>query len=126
KPNDTLQKPSVSNPPKLDPAKAHDPGYIWAIDKEGHLLIGEEVKTGTVESNGREQKLGHPTLTEGGPARIGGEIKHVEGKGWVLNNRSGRFSRHPDRGERRLENAANVFRDLGVEVEPSFDPTYQP
>jgi hypothetical protein len=115
--NPTLQKPGPGNPPKLDPNKE----YIWAIDKDGKLLIGEEVKTGVVETNGYVQKLGHPTLTEGGEARIAGEIRQVNGK-WVINNRSGRYSAHPDRGSDQLKNASGLFEDSGLPVGTDFKP----
>lgn len=58
--------------------------YIWLIDKEGFLCIGKE------KLNSR---MGHPTLTNGMPARIGGEMKfNPSNNTWKINPFSGRYS----------------------------------
>lgn len=60
--------------------------YIWLIDKEGFLCIGIE---------NEDAPLGHPTLTNGMPARIGGELKYILNKNesyWEINSKSGRYS----------------------------------
>jgi len=58
--------------------------YIWVIDKEGFLCIG-------IESELLRQ--GHPTLTDGMPARIGGELVYSATKEkWEVNPFSGRYS----------------------------------
>ena len=58
--------------------------YIWVIDKEGFLCIGRE------EENSRQ---GHPTLTDGMPARIGGQLIYNESiKKWEVDPFSGRYS----------------------------------
>lgn len=71
--------------------------YIWVIDKEGFLCIGKEY-------NGTSQ--GHPTLTSGMPARIGGELKLCE-ENWEINAFSGRYSSEYTNQEKMifLENA---------------------
>lgn len=69
--------------------------YIWLIDKEGFLCIG-------VENNGN----GHPTLTQGKPARIGGELKAVIQKNnkivWKINSKSGRYSKEYTKEKQEL------------------------
>lgn len=69
----------------LDPNLLNNTQYIWLIDKDGFLCIGIE-----------KSKNGHPTLTNGMPARIGGEIKPIlESNGkytWKINSKSGRYS----------------------------------
>lgn len=58
--------------------------YIWLIDKDGFLCITEEREGST---------KGHPTITGGMPARIGGELKFIAKENiWCINNKSGRFS----------------------------------
>lgn len=56
--------------------------YIWVIDKEGYFCIAIE----TVST------IGHPTLTNGEPGRIGGEIYFKDGV-WNINPFSGRYSK---------------------------------
>lgn len=119
KKNPTLQVVQEGKPPTLDPAKGKDPGYIWLIDEEGNMRIAEQVKVGQ-EPDGWPQKLGHPTLVEGEDARIGGELRPKEGGGWTMDNQSGRYSRHADRGAEQLENAAQILRDLGIDVTTNF------
>ncbi|MDN5049331.1 hypothetical protein [Aliarcobacter butzleri] len=67
--------------------------YIWVIDKDGFLCIGIESK-----------KLlgGHPTLTNGMPARIGGELIHIKGNKWEVNSSSGRYSKEYETYEKDI------------------------
>lgn len=84
----------------LNPNLADDTQYIWVIDKDGFLCIGIE-----------KSKNGHPTLTNGMPARIGGELKAVEREQnkyiWKINSKSGRYSSDYGKEEQNkyLENA---------------------
>jgi hypothetical protein len=112
--NSSLQEVGPGKPPNLDPSKE----YIWVIDKDGKFLVAEELPVGTAP-DGFKQKLGHPTLTEGEPARIGGEFRYKDGK-WEMNNKSGRYSNHPDRGPEQLENAANIVKESGMDVNTKF------
>jgi hypothetical protein len=59
--------------------------YIWAINKDGGLLLGHE------ETNKNSDYKGHITLTQGHPARIAGELYYYKNK-WFLNSKSGRYS----------------------------------
>jgi len=58
--------------------------YIWLIDYEGFLCLGKEINN---------SNIGHPTLTDGKPARIGGNICFCKEKDlWYVDPFSGRFS----------------------------------
>lgn len=71
-------------PESLQKDLPSDLGYIWVIDKDGFLCIGKENKI---------KKIGHPTLTGGMPARIGGEIIYDKSsKKWNITPFSGRYS----------------------------------
>ncbi len=59
--------------------------YIWAISKDGFLLIGKEDKDVLSEFKG------HPTLLQGRPGRIAGEL-HFDDSKWLVNSKSGRYS----------------------------------
>jgi len=117
--NPTLQVVQPGSPLVLEPGK----DYIWVVTQDGALVVGEEVKVG--EENGRAQKLGHPTLTDGQPARIGGELRYEDGK-WIINNKSGRYSGHPDRGPEQLDNVAGRFEQAGAHVQPKYLPPPPP
>lgn len=100
---------------ELDDDLSEDSKYIWLIDREGFLCIGEEHK---------DSVNGHPTLTKGKPARIGGELlpkSDEEGKRiWEINTRSGRYSKKYTDGEKErfVKNALNhKFRILFKENE---------
>jgi hypothetical protein len=73
--------------------------YIWVIDKEGYLSIGVE----TIGSG-----IGHPTLTKGMPARIGGELLYENSK-WIINSESGRFSKYEYTNEEREKYISNAM-----------------
>ena len=63
--------------------------------------------------------LGHPTLVDGGKARVAGKIKfNPETKQWRINDRSGRYSRGRSSGERNqiLDNVQKLFNDAGLNV----------
>ena len=91
--------------------------YIWAIDKKGNLRIGVETEVAPGES------LGHPTLTEDGTARVGGEIKfNEESKQWRINDESGRYSRGRKPGKRAeiLNNVHELFDEAGLNVSVKY------
>lgn len=75
--------------------------YIWVIDKEGFLCIGKE-------ENGSSR--GHPTLTDGMPARIGGEVNFNENRQvWEVDPFSGRYSSEYTKEEKK-EYVDNVIK----------------
>ena len=63
---------------KTDDSKSY---LIWAIAKDGALLVGKEI-------DGK----GHPSLTGFKSARIAGELRKIKGDEWVINSKSGRYS----------------------------------
>ena len=58
-----------------------DQKYIWTINKDGFLLIGKEDKDDLSEFKG------HPTLLQGRPGRIAGEL-YFDGTKWLVNSNS--------------------------------------
>lgn len=64
--------------------------YIWLIDHEGTMHIGQDC-----ENSGSQQ--GHPTLNNGKPARIAGELKYCsKRKCWFINTWSAAYSQYLD------------------------------
>ncbi len=63
---------------------------------------------------GTRESFGHVSSTGGRPGRISGEILwDKESKGWVVNNKSGRYSKHnSDRTPQQLANAAKLIRSV--------------
>lgn len=91
---------------------------IWAVLANGTLVLGTEVEVG-VDENGKALKLGHPTLTGATPARIAGELRW-QNQHPVINNKSGRYSAHPDRGPTQLMNAAALWATCGLTVTTKY------
>ncbi len=83
-------------------------GYnlIWLIDANGCLIIGRE-KIGSNQ--------GHPTLTGGDPARIGGEIQK-NGDKWMVNPFSRRYSSEYEK-EDKIKYIDNV---IAYKLKPTF------
>lgn len=66
----------------------HNQAHVWVIDRFGDLIIGEEPADDPA-------RKGHPALTGGQPARLGGEMHYCEADGyWELNTKSGTYSGH--------------------------------
>lgn len=62
--------------------------YIWVINEFGDLVLGEDIV-------GPEENHGHPTLVDGRPARIGGELNYsLSQECWLINLKSGTYSSH--------------------------------
>lgn len=101
----------------LDPSKQ----YIYSVNAEGKFVTGVELKIGRGPNIYDPKKmgdynLGHPTLNNGKPARISGELRYENG-GWVINGNSGRYTKpYADRTPIQLENAATLARSLGLPV----------
>jgi len=91
--------------------------YIWVINKEGDFVLGEDV-------DGDSQKEGHPTLVDGAPARLGGELFYsVNGNVWYINTKSGTYSTHlaedPRLAEKYLETVVrNKLPEQNIEIQP--------
>lgn len=60
---------------------------LWVIDEFGDMIIGDEPEI--------QNKMGHPALTGGVPARLGGELHYQANDDcWEINSRSGTYSTH--------------------------------
>jgi RHS repeat-associated protein len=84
--------------------------YLWVIDESGNLRIGVEAPI----TPGSPNALGHPTLVEGGKARVGGEIRYEDG--WYVNDNSGRYSKGRTREQASvlLDNAHRLMENAGL------------
>lgn len=106
--------------------------YIWAMDGTGAVKMAmEELALRQPDARfggyprrrgyshpAESKKLGHPTLLNGGEARIAGELAFDELGGrlrWVLNANSGRYCRHKPPTENQLGNVSLIFRQLGID-----------
>ncbi|MDD2915832.1 MAG: hypothetical protein PHP70_11005 [Gallionella sp.] len=66
----------------------HGKRYIWVINEFGDLVLGEDI-------NGDGNNHGHPTLVDGRPARLGGELYYSSAEAcWFVNLKSGTYSSH--------------------------------
>jgi hypothetical protein len=73
---------------------------IWAISHEGALLIAEE-----------KSHQGHPCITGMKPARISGELLRTN-TGWVINSKSGRYSKDYQNTGELLINVLEKFKAI--------------
>ncbi len=122
--NPYLQVATKKHKAVLDPTC---PVYDWVIDIKGNLRIISVVphprgrkypdrytrpEDGYTRTRGYVETYGHVSALAGGPGRIGGEIiNDFEKKTWVINNKSGRYSRgNPDRLPRQLLNGAALIQ----------------
>jgi hypothetical protein len=116
--NSAVSEIAIGKVPRFNPALR----YNWLVSEDGRVLAAPEQFV--VENNvplttpdGYPLRMGHPTLIDGGRARIAGELFYVEGRGWVLNNISGRYSLlKADMRPDHLENVASVFRQAGLMI----------
>lgn len=81
---------------------------IWAISRDGALLVGQEV---WIDTGGEMKPCGHPCITKFRPARIAGEL-WKSGDEWLINSRSGRYSTDYEDAEQLLENALQKFQSF--------------
>lgn len=112
--------------------------YIWAMDEAGKIVIAvEELALDRPEADytgyprrrgykhpSEEKKLGHPTLLNGGKARIAGELAFDDdddGLVWVLNANSGRYCKQMPPTNAQIDAVAGVFKGLGVDVKVDYD-----
>lgn len=118
--NPYLQVGSLRHKAVLDPAI---PAYDWVIDTQGDVRIIRTVshprgrtyadtfvrpEDGYRRVHGYIERYGHVSALGGGPGRIGGEIvRDEENSAWIINNKSGRYSKsNPDRTPEVLSRAA--------------------
>jgi len=95
------------DPSALLATLSKDATYLWVIDEDGTLILGREEGHGGVDT--KDKPAGHPSLTKSRAARLGGELKHADGK-WILNTRSATYSNHISTQEVRDAHLSNVIR----------------
>jgi hypothetical protein len=105
----------------------HDKKYIWVINELGDIVIGEDIATGPEESKSFQ---GHPTLIDGKPGRVAGELIYVQAKNaWTINLQSRAYSGHLDR---RSEEARGYLKNVittnlvGLNVQMYNDAQHPP
>jgi hypothetical protein len=101
--------------------------YLWAMGALGSLFVGEEEALGPDPKTGKPLFRSHPLLLGGGPARVCGQLGYdSEDDCFVLDDRSGRYSRYVDRKPEHLEAAAEVFRQSGLNIKTHKHVTDKP
>lgn len=97
--------------------------YIWIINEQGDLVVGRDVET-------EEENLGHPTLNDGRPARLGGELLYIATRNkWLINLRSRTYSSHLIlRSKMRFKYLNNIlqYKFSGLDVEIQEDEIPEP
>jgi len=108
----------------IDPTKS---AYDWCIDEQANLVIIQPVphprgrqysgkfvrpEDGYTKLTGYTEKYGHVSATAGQKARFCGEIVYDKnGERWLVNNKSGRYSKYiDDRTPDKLIYAAKLIR----------------
>jgi alkylated DNA nucleotide flippase Atl1 len=124
--NPYLQVASKEFPAVID---AKGAPYNWVIDAEGRVGIIQEAKHPlgrTYEKGffrpedqskrkpGTTENYGHVSAIAGAPGRISGEILYdKDSKTFIVNNKSGRYSKHNiDRTPDQLAAAAKLIREV--------------
>ncbi|MEO5347268.1 MAG: hypothetical protein H7834_12970 [Magnetococcus sp. YQC-9] len=109
--------------------------YIWLINHDGRLVIArefielseitEKIKS-SLQHDQTTIKTGHPNLIGGARARIAGELFYSDAGLWVVNNKSGRYSKWAEsRNRNHLKNACNFIEEVvliggGKSIAPVF------
>lgn len=110
--------------------------YNWVIDAEGRVAIIPEAahpygrtydkgffrpEDQSQRKPGTRESYGHVSALGGAPGRISGEILYdKDTNAWILNNKSGRYTKHnPDRTPEQMVNAAKLIREV---VDPGKTP----
>lgn len=99
--------------------------HIWVINEYGDLVIGEDIEDKVNNTNNQ----GHPTLVDGRPARLGGELFYSkQEKCWFANLKSGTYSSHLPLGDgMRFMYLSNVVKfnlsSLAVKIETDEYPS---
>lgn len=113
----TVRRGGTPNWDRLDPSIK----YIWVINELGDIVLGEDiVNVGTEIS----EFQGHPTLLDGKPGRVAGELFfEAGGQMWLINLQSRAYSGHLDKvsetAQFYLSNViSNNFAGLNVVAQP--------
>jgi hypothetical protein len=124
--NPYLQVASKDVPAIIDPKGAP---YNWVIDAEGRVGIIQEAahplgrtyekgffrpEDQSKRKPGTTENYGHVSALGGAPGRISGEILYdKDSKTFIVNNKSGRYSKHNiDRTPEQLVEAARLIREV--------------
>jgi alkylated DNA nucleotide flippase Atl1 len=124
--NPYLQVASKEFPAVIDPKGAP---YNWVIDAEGRVGIIQEAahplgrtyekgffrpEDQSKRKPGTTENYGHVSALAGAPGRISGEILYdKDSKTFIVNNKSGRYSKHNvDRTPDQLAAAAKLMREV--------------
>ena len=136
--NPYLQVATKDFPAVIDPKGAP---YNWVIDAEGRVGIIQEAKHPlgrTYEKGffrpedqskrkpGTTENYGHVSAIAGAPGRISGEILYdKDSKSFIVNNKSGRYSKHNiDRTPDQLAAAAKLMREVIDTGSTNWGPVY--
>jgi hypothetical protein len=113
--------------------------FIWLIDKDGRIVLALEELVIDSRPLGvpkfqelskavavLREKLGHPSLVQGEPARIAGEIRYLRATPtrtplWIINNISWRYGLYEDRTEAQLKEVAAEFQRRGITLQAEFE-----
>lgn len=84
--------------------------YIWVINEAGDIVLGPDIEAVSPDSLGTQ---GHPTLMDGKPGRIAGELEYDNAaRQWVINSKSGAYSVHlADKYPERKQYLENVVSE---------------
>ncbi len=96
-----------------------DINYIWVINENGDLVIGQDIADHTID-----KYQGHPTLIDGKPARLGGElIWSKTSHRWFINLKSRTYSEHISvDSPREKQFLANVIEHNFKSIDPTPVP----
>lgn len=136
--NPYLQVATPEFPAVLD---AKDAPYNWVIDAAGKVAIVQEAahplgrtydkgffrpEDQSQRKPGTRENYGHPSALGGAPGRISGEILYdKDSKSFVLNNKSGRYTKHnADRTPEQLAEAAKLIRAVVDPGKTSWGPVF--
>jgi len=87
----TFRRGGVAKWDRLDPSIK----YIWVITELGDIVLGEDKVNEPSEAPSFQ---GHPTLLDGKPGRVAGELLYsAQQNSWVINLQSRAYSGHLDR-----------------------------
>lgn len=131
-----LQVGSKAHPAMLDATR---PIYNYIITQDGSVALIEEAphpygrtypkgfyrpEDKSQRKAGTTENFGHVSGTAGGPGRISGEIiNDTKNKCWVVNNKSGRYSkRNIDRTPEQLANAFALIQESTISDGQPFCP----
>ena len=87
--------------------------------EDGTIRVAPTNETFTGEVDGKPvtvPRAGHPNITEGQPARLGGELTYDKANdAWAVDNNSGRYGNRGEATQGNLDAATELFRQTGTE-----------